>query len=720
MPEPARGTGRSRRTLRPIDWSRLFTPKLVAVVGATDTDGTPQRAQWLQVRDRLGAVGATVVPVHPKKTEILGTPAVAGLADLPGVPDVVIVLVREPLPAVEQAHAAGAGFTIVFSAGFAELGTAQGDAAEARLRELAGGDMRIIGPNTNLNIFEPWQQDLPGRRLAVITQSGYQGRPITQGQTLGIGIEMWATLGNETDLEWADVAAHLVGRPEVGAIATYIEGFKDGRTFMLAADAAARARVPIVCIKVGRSEQGRAMAQAHTGHLTGSDAVHDAVFEQYGLIRVDDIDEIIEISGMFCHTRLLDGPGGVAIYAMSGGTASHVVDLCGAAGVPVPTFTPQTVEALGEYVPWYLKKDNPMDSGGVITARPENRKVLDLMLADPNIDVLFAPITGVFPGMSDALARDLIALHEAAGHGGKPVVTAWTSPIHDDPAYRALCAAGVPLFHSFGAAVRGLRALGRYSTFARTYTSPFVDPATATARATATATAADAGRALLRAADGPLNEVESKRLLAGYGIPVVAERVATSADEAVAAAAELGLPVVLKILSSDIAHKSDLGLVAVGVADEESVRSTFTRLLDRATALAPRAHLDGVVVQQMVADPVAEVILGLSHQPPFGPTITFGLGGIFTEIFRDVAFGVPPFDEARARAIVESTKGVALLRGARGRPAGDLDAVVDTIMKLQALAVDLGDDLAELDINPIIVRPAGQGVVAVDALAIPR
>lgn len=710
--------------LRPVDWSRLFSPRVVAVVGATDTEGSPQRAQWLQVRERLGALGADVIPVHPKKDEIHGVRAYPSIADLPADPDVVVVLVRDPLPTVEAAVARGAGFVIVFSAGFAELGTAEGDAAEARLRELAAGATRVIGPNTNLNIFEPWRQGLPGRRLAIISQSGYQGRPITQGQVLGIGIEIWATLGNETDIEWADVAGHLAGRPGIGAIATYVEGFKDGRTFMLAADVCARAGIPIVAIKIGRSEQGRAMAAAHTGHLTGPDAVHDAVFDQYGVIRVDDIDEVIEISGMFCHTGLVPGAGGVAVYAMSGGTASHVADLCGTAGVPVPRFTDETVAALGEYIPWYLRRDNPVDSGGVITARPENRRVLEIMLDDPNVDVLFAPITGVFPGMSDALARDLVALHERAAAGqGKPVVAAWTSPIRDDDAYRALCAAGVPLFHSFGAAVRGLRELGRYSTFAREYRSPF-GPADRLAGGVADGldvpTRPGRARALLTDRSGPLNEVDSKALLAGYGIPVVAERLTTSPDEAVAVATGLGFPVVLKIASADIAHKSDLGLVEVGVAGPEAVRAAYTRLTSTAADAAPDARIDGVVVAEMVTDAVAEVILGLSHQAPFGPTITFGLGGVFTEVFADVAFAVPPFDAARARAVIESTRGVRLLRGARGRPAGDIDALVGAIMSLQRLAVELGDQISELDINPIMVRPAGRGAVAVDALVIPR
>jgi acyl-CoA synthetase (NDP forming) len=346
----------------------------------------------------------------------------------------------------------------------------------------------------------------------------------------------------------------------------------------------------------------------------------------------------------------------------------------------------------------------------VVTATPENRTILELMLADPNVDILFAPITGVFPGMSDALANDLVELHE---QGGKPVVTAWTSPIHDDPAYRALCDAGVPLFHSFGNAIRGMKALTEFSRFTRKYRSPF---SSVPVRASGTRGVA---RELL-AGGRPLDEVDAKRLLAAYGIPTVPEHVATSAAGAVKAAQSVGLPVVMKILSTDILHKSDLGLVAVGVDTAAAVRDTYRVLVTRAAEAAPGAAVDGVVVQPMVRDAVAETILGVSHQSPFGPTLLYGLGGIFTEVFEDVAFRVPPFTRAQARAMVEETRGVKLLRGARGRPAGDIDALVDTIMKLQRLALEVGDDLAELDVNPLMVLPKGHGVVAVDALVLPQ
>ncbi|MFG1949053.1 acetate--CoA ligase family protein [Nonomuraea sp. NPDC048826] len=690
-------------SLRAIDWDPLFAPRVVAVIGATDTEGSPQRAQWRQARERLLARGAQAVhPVHPVKQAVDGVPAFRTVLDVPGDVDVAIVLVRDPLPVLEDCLAKGVRFAYVFAAGFAELGTEEGHAAQLRLEKIAGGPMRIIGPNTNLNLIEPWREGLPGRKLAVVTQSGNQGRPIVQGQELGIGIHAWATVGNEADLEFADFTAHFARTPGVGAVAAYIEGFADGRTMRLAADEAVRAGVPVVCIKIGRSDQGRAMARAHTGHLTGPDAVHDAVFRQSGMIRVDDIDEAIEISGAFCHTPPLAGDR-VALCVMSGGTGSHVADLCGLAGVPLPRLEERTLARLRELLPGYLHIDNPVDTGGVATARPEGRKVLEALIDDANTDVLLAPITGVFPGMSDAITRDLIALHE---RGGKPIVVAWTSPIRDDD-HRALCEAGIPVFHSFRTAVKGIRAMADFWALHRGYRSPFADvprepsPAAAVARERLTP-------------GSTLDEVAAKDVLGAYGIPVVAETVATSPDEAVTAAGRFGYPVVLKALADGLAHKSDLGLVRVGLTGADEVRAAYADIVAGATGL----RLAGVVVQPQVTDAVAELILGVSHQEPFGPTITFGLGGVFTEVVRDVSFRVPPFSRDEALRMIGETRAAALLAGVRGRPAGDLDAVADAVMRLQTLALELGDAVRELDVNPLLVRPRGLGVVAVDALVI--
>ena len=603
----------------------------------------------------------------------------------------------------------GVRFVIVFSAGFSELGTAEGRQAEAAVSALGQGTTRVIGPNTNLNIFEPWRQDLPGRRLSIVTQSGFQGRPIAQGQAYGIPIYSWATVGNEADLEWADFVAHYVGVPDAGAVVTYVEGFKSGRTMMLAADAAARNDVPIVAIKVGRSQEGRAMALAHTGHLTGSDAVHDAAFEQSGIIRVDDLDEAIEISGMFCHVPRLAGHDGLALYTLSGGTATHLADLCGAAGVPVPQFEDRTVKALAEHIPGILRMDNPVNSGGTLTAKPSGRATLEIVLDDANVNMLMVPITGVFPGMIEPLAKDLVELHE---QGRKPILVVWASPLRDNDGYRLLCEHGIPLFHSLGSAVRGAKALLGRRRFVAEYESPFGMLArvpTATSRS---------ARTMLRSVQ-PLDELESKTLLRSYGIPVVEEHVAASPAEATRAVELLDGPAVLKILSPDLTHKSDLGLVRIGITTATAA-ATYRQLISAAARQAPGAEIRGVLVQPMVTDAVAEAIVGVSQQEPFGPVVMFGLGGLFAEVFEDVMFGVPPFTRNRAERMVSGIKAAPLLAGVRGRPAGDVPALVDSVMNIQRLAAEVGDEIAELDINPLLVLPAGRGVVAVDALVVPR
>ncbi|MEB4209750.1 acetate--CoA ligase family protein [Mycobacterium sp. 94-17] len=695
--------------LRHVDWEALFAPKRAVFIGATDREGSQQRAQWLFFKERLEPLDCQVIPVHPTKAEILGTPAVTSVVDVDGDVDVACVLVRDVLPAVRDCVAKGVRFVIVFSAGFAELGTEEGIRAECELAALANDRTRIIGPNTNLNIFEPWRSDLPGKKLAIVTQSGFQGRPISQGQQYGIGIQSWATLGNEADLEWADFVKHYATLPDTGAIVTYVEGFKSGRTMMLAAESAAQHHVPIVAIKVGRSQEGQAMAQAHTGHLTGSDVVHDAAFEQSGVIRVDDFDEAIEISGLFCHAPRPTGTDGVAIYTLSGGTAAHLVDLCAAAGLPVPRFSEATVSALAQHIPAILRMDNPVDTGGTLTATPAGKATLEIVLADPKVNVVMIPITGVFPGMIEPLARDIVHLHATST---KPIVVVWMSPIRDNDGYRTLCAHGIPLFHSLTAAVLGVKSLLNHRTFVTSFES------TQWMLSAPPLQFADRGRRMLAAAP-TLDEVAAKELLRGYGIPCVEEYVAASAGEATRAVDRLGGLAVLKVLSPDIAHKSDLGLVRVGVTTAQAA-DAYQHLMNRAAEVAPAATLRGVVVQAMVTDPVAEAIVGISRQEPFGPVVMFGLGGIFVEVFADVAFGVPPFTRAWAERMVMGVRSAKLLSGARGRPRGDVGSVVNVLLNIQRLALDLGDDIAELDVNPLMVLPEGGGVVAVDGLVVSR
>src|SRR6185369_16368755 len=318
----------------------------------------------------------------------------------------------------EQVLQRKAKFAVIFAAGFSETGAA-GERRERRLEELVeSGDVRLLGPNTNLNAFEDFRDDLEGPAIALITQSGHQGRPVFQGQEIGIRLTHWAPTGNEVDLEFADFARHFADQPEVGVIACYIEGFKDGRTLMLAADHAAQLRKPIVIVKVGKTEAGRSMAQSHTGHLTGSDAVTAAVFRQFGVTRVDGLDELLEVSMAFARTQPAEPPAwakakkqpGVCVYAISGGTGAHMADVLADKGLRLPDLTKDSQRQLHDgLIPSYLRVSNPVDCGGPPVADARGRKILDVILADKNVDILVIPITGAVVTFSEPFVRDIIA-----------------------------------------------------------------------------------------------------------------------------------------------------------------------------------------------------------------------------------------------------------------------------------------------------------------------
>jgi len=359
-------TGRSV-VRRGVDLDVFFRPRTVVVIGASDTPNRPNSAMYLKIRRWAEAHGAVVHPVNPNRDTIDGATCYPNIGAVPGDVDLAAVLVGDVLEVLPQVIEKKVKYAVIFAAGFAEVGVA-GQAKQAELERLvASSDLHVLGPNTNLNAFELFRDDLEGGAIALITQSGHQGRPVFQGQELGIRMAYWAPTGNETDLEFADFAAWFADQPDVGVIASYIEGFKDGRSLMLAADHAAERGVPIVCVKVGRTEEGRSMAQAHTGHLTGSDAVTNAVFRQFGVTRVDGLDELLDVAATFSRTKAPTGDG-VCIYSISGGTGAHLADLASAAGLRLRTLTPETQRRLHEWIPPYLRVSNPVDNGGAPSA----------------------------------------------------------------------------------------------------------------------------------------------------------------------------------------------------------------------------------------------------------------------------------------------------------------------------------------------------------------
>jgi acyl-CoA synthetase (NDP forming) len=702
----------SGRTLarRAVDLDRFFSPRTVAVVGASDTEGRPTTGMWRKIQAWAAAHGADLRPVNPHRPTVDGlacAPTVAALGLPPGALDLVAILTGDVEKPLREAIEADAAFAVIFAAGFAESGPA-GAAREAELRTvIESGRTRVLGPNTNLNAFELFD-DRPGPALALVTQSGHQGRPLFQAQALGVAVSHWAPTGNEADLEVADFVGWFAERAGVGAIAAYVEGFKDGRTLQLALDRCVATDTPLIAVKVGRSPEGRAMARSHTGHLTGSDRVVDGVFRQYGVTRVDGLDELQEVATLLARLPAPTAPG-VCIYGISGGSGAHLADLCGAAGIRLPRLGRDTLATLRECIPDYLRIDNPVDCGGAPVMDDRGRRIIDALLVDPRVGALVCPITGALPALSEPLARDLVA---AAGATDKPVVVIWGSPVSDDPALtEVLLPSSIPVFRSFPNCVRGLRAWFDWHGLRRGWRSPF----RAVPRRLAPG-ASPAGTLLDEAGTDPLAEPSAKALLAAYGIAVTRDRVTRSPSETAAAVAALRGPAVLKVISPDLLHRTELGLVRTGVTGATAARRVHRELVERAEQTAPEARIDGVLVSEQLDG--VEVHVGLVHDELFGPAVSVGWGGLLVEAIDDVAVRVPPFGRAEARRMIAETRVARVLAGVRGRPPAAVDALVDLLLGVQRVGLDLGDRIAEMDINPVIVT--ADRAVAADALVVPR
>ncbi len=668
-------TGRPT-ALRHVDLDTFFRPKRVAVVGASDTNARTNTSLTVKITTWAEACGASVHYVNPNRPVVAGRPSVKSLTDIDEQLDLVAILVGDPLPVLRDAVAAGAKFAVVFAAGFAEVG-AKGERIQAEMeRIIESGDIRVLGPNTNLNAFEVFRDELPGPAIALITQSGHQGRPVFQGQEIGIKLSHWAPTGNEADLESADFIDYFSSLPTTGAVACYIEGFKNGRTLQLAADAAARRKVPIVAVKVGRTDEGTSMAKAHTGHLTGSDEVVSAVFRQYGIQRVDGLDQLLDVSAALARTkapapaalrRLVRGAGGrVCVYSISGGTGAHMADMVAAAGLELPRLSPASQRQLHEWIPPYLRVSNPVDSGGPPVGDWRGPKIIQTMLADPGVDLLLCPIAGAVPSMADKLSEDLVA---AAATTDKPLFVVWGSPAGNEEAYiETLLGSTVPVFRTFTNAVMAAKAYFDHHRFAASYRSAFARPVRRPSPARSEAMPVVMPDGARRGSGEVLSEQDSKALLRAYGIAVPAERVVTSAAEAARAAKGLGFPVVMKIVSADIAHKSDLGLVAVGVRDEDDARRTYRVLSATAAEARPEATVDGVLVAEMV--PGVETVVGIAQRRPVRPGghVRPGRGARRSPAGRDVSG--PALHGTRRGGHAGRAAGVRRPRRSQGQAAG--------------------------------------------------
>ncbi|MFD2183315.1 acetate--CoA ligase family protein [Rhodoplanes azumiensis] len=686
---------------------RLFSPRSIAVIGAS-ADATKLTGRPIAYLEKHGYAGA-IYPVNPRTETIGGRRCYPEVASLPEVPDVGLVLLgaERAVAAVEQLARAGAAAAVVLASGFGEAGE-DGRRRQQALREAAGG-MRLLGPNTIglVNVDERIMLSASGAmeldgfvpgRVALVSQSGgILGALLSRGAARGIGFSKLVATGNEADLDVADMIDHLADDDATAVIALYIEGLRHVDRFRAVTMKAAARGKRLVVYKVGRSETGARSAVSHTGALAGSDRLYDALFRQLGIVRANAFSDLLDIPAALATGRRLGGAR-LAVVTTTGGAATLIADNAGLAGFALPDPDPATAEGLTALaIPDATLDRNPVDVT-LAGLRPELfRRVLALLSASPGYDAIVTIVGSSALGQPDLVAKPLIAAIE---NTEKPIL-AYVSP-EAPHIVAALNRAGVPAFASPEGCVAALAALR------------IAPPAACPERSAATLRAA--GEPTVPPGSGPLNEADSKALFARFGIPAVAEMVAATPEDAAAAAQRLGgEPVVVKILSRSIAHKSELGGVAVGVAPA-AVADCCRAMAARVSEWAAGA-LDGFLVQECVTDGI-EMILGLSRDPQLGPAVLLGVGGVTAELLKDTTLRPLPLAPGDAAAMIAELKLAPLLHGYRGRPAADTAALVAAIEAFSVMVTSLGDRLQEAEINPLFVRPAGHGVAAADGLVV--
>jgi acyl-CoA synthetase (NDP forming) len=706
--------------MRPFrDLSPLLNPQAIAVVGASERPGSVGRLVLENLR-HLDYEG-NVYAVHPKHDQVVGFPCYPDLKSLPSPVDSVAVLLGadKALAILKEAAEIGAPAAWVLASGFGEAGP-EGQARQAELARFAEETgLLVCGPNCigMANLVDRVATYSPA--LGPATRPGNISAVMQSGAIcLGLanaarfGFRYLISSGNEAVLDSADYIGHLVGDPHTHVIVAFLEGITSPRKFVAAAEAAAAASKPILVIKVGRSEMARRTVQAHTGSLAGSDAVCDAVFRRFGIMRLDTLDELMETAQLFAPCPLPAGEG-VGLLSLSGGHIGLVADLAQDLGMTFPAFSEAAQRALAEILPPYSPIANPLDAWGSGDLEQTYPACVEIVAREKDIHLLAVARDTPFEvapmevQQSSAVARAAV---RAAQETGKPVVmySNYSGGFHP-VVQQVLDEGSVPYLQGTGETLRAIQTFVDYARFRRKREKP-------TARGCPTPDNLAEWRRKLQDTEGALSEVEGRRLLAAYGIPGPKELAAANEATAIEAARHIGYPVVLKILSPDIQHKTEIGGVRVGLTDEPAVADAFRDVMDATRHHHPEAQLEGVLVQEMIPQDGVEVILGVLVDPDFGPVVAFGSGGIMVELLQDSSLRLPPLGREEALEMIHETRGARLLQGFRGRPTVDMDALADALVRLSQLAIDLGDLIAALDINPLMVLPEGQGVRAVDAL----
>ncbi len=684
----------------------LMAPDSVVVVGASSDPGRigGRPIDWMR---RAGFQGA-IYPVNPTRDEVQGLRSYASIDDLPATPQAAIVAVPAPqvLATVEALGALGVGAAVVFSSGFAEVG-GEGNAAQQQLVQAARRHgMRLLGPNC-LGLFNAplgWYPTftssfeggwpLPGR-IGVVSQSGAFGSYlVTLARNRGIGTPQCVTTGNQADVTVGEIIHWYAQDPAVDVIAAYVEGVTRADVFVNALNAARQARKPVILLKVGRSAVGHHAAQSHTASMAGDDAVTAAVLREFGVVQVRSAEELLDVAYVATR-RVYPAANTLGVATVSGGVGVLISDIAEDEGLAMPPMPEAAQQSLRALLP-YASPVNPVDC----TAQAVNDSSLVQRFTEAMVEQggytsvlsFYAQLADV-PVVGHRLLADLSAVRQR--HPDRLFVVSATM---SDERRRAYDDAGLVVLEDAARATRAIAAMGRLG-------EAFARPPTQVA----------ASMDAIALSPAPLSESQAKQLLTEHGMACSPERLCIDQETAVLAARELGWPVVLKIVSPDIAHKTEIGGVLLNVDSEAAVRAGFDTLCQRAARHAPDARIDGVLVARQLQGGV-ECLMGVQRDPVFGPVAVFGLGGIFVEALQDVVLHRCPFDEQEAERMIRSIRAAAVLTGIRNRPPADIPALARMLSRLSVFAHRAGDTLESIDLNPVLALPAGQGAFALDAL----
>lgn len=697
----------------------LFDPESIAIIGASANPVKPS-GQPLVALLNNGYKGK-IYPVNPNYNRLYNLPCYPSLSAVPGNVDMAIIAISaaHTMAALEECAEKGVKAAVIFTSGFAEVGGEGVELQKEITRLVREKGIMVCGPNC-MGIFSAHNAlmanfavtTLPEKTfindfLGFISQSGGFGCALYEMvRDRGIGFSHFISTGNEADVEFSEYLAYMAGDPRTRVIGGYLEGVKNGPKMVRAAQMALEAEKPVLLIKSGRNEVAARAAASHTGALVGSDRVYDSLFKQKGIIRVESIEELTATLSVLVSGKLPRGRN-VCILATSGGSGVLLADKCAEYGLEVPPLTPQTREKLDKLLPSFASSANPVDITSQIMTQPGLLKqCAEVVLADPRVDILIL----CYWALHGDIGKNLEEINSITKGTDKVVMNLVWGP--EEPARQALKKLHemlVPAARESEYAVKSLGALSWYNHKVRVSREvPGLPEIPENARENVAAILGGFRPG------ARLTEYQAKQVLRAYGIPCTREKLALNQDEAVHMANLIGYPVVLKIESPDILHKTDAGGVKLNLDSPERVREAYREITAKALNYKSDADLKGVLVQEMLP-PGTELIVGIGRDNVFGSIVLFGLGGIFVEALQDVAMRIPPLTRADAMEMVDEIKGQKVLDGVRGKPSVDRNALVDILLRVAQLAGDF-PQIEELDINPLVAYHGG--IAAADALLV--